>query len=373
MIKGVLWVLTVFPVAGSICLRDAHGEDIRIEETFISRTSDESLQDFWRRAETGGLVEFGGGYKAADSNRRTRLAVSDLHLSTVEFSIGIPLNDWIRADVTFLYEGSFDGESSGLNLGAASITFGNAEKLPLYLSLGKLYVPFGALLTHLPDDPSADQPMTLLLGEASENAVLLGIGHAGLSLSGYMFRGEMQQSRDGVSFGFDVRYDAPEGSRIELLLGASYISNIADSDGLTAAIQSNTVAIAGDIGGIGAYAHAGFRGFFADGEYMTALDSFRAGELPQATGGGARPAAWNIEAGYSWNWGRKLEAVIKYAGSRDTEGLGLARKRFGFGLNQEIVRHVTASFAFLKDRYHAGDVQGRTEGFTVLGQVAVSF
>ena len=157
------------------------------------------------------------------------------------------------------------------------------------------------------------------------------------------------------------------------MLGASYISNIADSDGLTDTIHSNVEAVGNSVGGISAYFHIGYRKFFFDGEYMTALDAFRRAELPMANGRGARPSVWNIETGYNWNWGRDLEMAFKYAGSNETEALGLPRKQFGFGLNQEITRNITASFALLRDRYHAGDINGRDEGHTVLGQIAVKF
>lgn len=319
--------------------------------------------------EAGGLIEFGGGYRSAGAASRE----SDIQLTTAELGLGVTLNSWIRADLTFLYENPAGCEPGGFGLDSASVTFRDEERFPLWLSAGKLYVPFGALLTRFPDDPAADQPVTLLLGEASEEAVAAGWDRSGLSLKGYLFGGEMRAAgnRAFPAFGFDARYEAPAGEGVDVMAGASYISNVADSDCLTETIGGNVEALEKSVGGFALYGRIGFRGLFATGEFMTALDPFRAGELARADGRGARPSAWNIEAGYRWN--RLLEIVLKVAGSGETEAIGLPRRRLGLGLNRDLGRNVTASFALLGDRFHPGDVDGKDRGLTALGQVAVRF
>lgn len=362
-------IITVFLPYTALC------EDGNSSEAQDSDNAGGLLNGLLDRTSIGGLIEFGGGYNSTDFEGGGSEAVSDIHLTTVEVGVEVGISDWINVETVFLYEDTFSGEETSFNLDVGAVHFGNTDEFPLYLSAGKLFVPFGALLTHCPDDPAVDQPMALLLGEASEKVVVFGYENSGFNLSGYLFDGDMNEAGNetGASFGFDGHYESPEGSNLELLIGTSYISNIADSDGLTEAIGENVDALDCYVGGFAAYVHLGYAGFFVDGEYLTALDAFEPSELSLMNGSGAQPLVWNVETGYNWDWGRNLEMVLKFAGSDETEMLGFPCDRFGFGLNQEIADGVTGSFAFLKDQYHNGDVDGRDDGYTVLGQIAVEF
>jgi len=340
------------------------------------------LDGLLERVTIGGLVEVGAAYKATDYRDGSDDDSSDISLTTVEIGVAVEITDWINLETVFLYEDPFNDDESSVDLDVGTVTFGNPEKCPFYLSAGKMFVPFGALMTHLPDDPAVDQPMTLMLGEAGEKAVLVGFEHSGFSLAGYLFNGDMDESTSDntvETFGFDANYATDEENAFELLVGASYISNIADSDGLTDYLQADDHPVApvdamcDYVAGLAAYIHLGFADFFFDAEYMTALDEFDPAELAIANGNGAEPSVWNIEAGYNWNWGKNLEVVLKYAGSDETEALGFPEDRYGIGLNQEIFEGVIGSVALLRDEYHSGDVDDRDEGFTALGQIAIEF
>ncbi len=333
--------------------------------------------DVLDRVTISGLVEAGGAYKSTDFNTRSRGDdTSDINLTTVEIGVGVAVNDWVNLETVFLYEDPFDDDDSSVDLDVGTITFGNSERSPFYLSLGKMYVPFGALLTHLPDDPAVDQPMTLMMGETSEKALLTGFEKSGISFAGYAYNGDMDEAGDNQieGYGFDFNYSLSDRDPFELLIGASYISNIADSDGLTDYLHSEGVDTLNDyIEGIAAYMHLGIGQFFFDAEYMTALDEFDPAEIALRDGRGAEPAVWNMETGYNWNWGKNLEIVLKYAGSDETEALGFPEDRYGIGFNQEIYDGVTGSVAVYKDDYHRGDVDNRDDGYTAVGQIAVEF
>ncbi|MDY6972993.1 MAG: hypothetical protein SV775_11770 [Thermodesulfobacteriota bacterium] len=90
-----------------------------------------------------------------------------------------------------------------------------------------MFVPFWALSTHLPDDQAVDQPMTLLPGEFNEKAVLVGYENAVFSASGYVFNGYVERPGEEKIeiYGSDLSYATSEESDVELLVGASCISN----------------------------------------------------------------------------------------------------------------------------------------------------
>ena len=339
----------------------------------------DKIQD---RVTIGGLVEVGAAYKATNNRDGTDVDSSDINLTTVELGIEININDWANIETVFLYEDPFENdEEDGVSLDVGTLTIGNPEKCPFYLTAGKMYLPFGALLTHLPDDPLVDQPMTLTFGETSEKAALVGFEQSGFSAACYLFNGDLDESANDntvESFGFDVNYSTLEDSALELLAGVSYISNVADSDGLTDYItgDDNPFApveyIKEYVSAFAAYLHLGYNNLFFDAEYMSALERFDPSEI-SAGGDGAKPSVWNIEAGYNWDWGKNLEMVIKYAGSDETEALGFAQDRYGFGFNQALYEGIIVSAAYYRDKFHKNDADARDDGHTLFGQIAVEF
>ncbi len=328
------------------------------------------------RIKFSGLIEFGGAwqdidYKGAAPAKENE---SDLALTTVELTAEAEVNDWVNVAVTFLYEDATfqEGDEAQVTLDAATLTIGDTEQYPLYFSAGAMYVPFGALLTHFPDAPLIDQPLTLSLGETREKALLVGVEHQAFSVSGYVFNGDMDETGEDnkiESYGLDVNFSFDDEAGFDVLVGASYISNIADSDGLTDALEA-AATVKDYVDGFDVYLHVGYAPFFFDAEYMTALDEFEPGELGDKK---AQPAVWNLEAGYNLDWGKNLEIALKYAGSDESGALGFPEQRYGIALNQEIFEGVIASLAYLHDDYEDDDVDGRDDREVVFAQIAIEF
>jgi hypothetical protein len=318
-----------------------------------------------------GLIEFGGAWEDVDYTDDSSEEQSDLALTTVELTAEAEVNEWVGVEATLLYEDpTFENDETSVDLDAAILTIGNIEEYPLYFSAGAMYVPFGALLTHFPDDPLVDQPLTLLLGETREKAALLGIETQGFSLSGYVFNGDVDEAgeEDQIeSYGVDVNYAFDDEAGFDILVGGSYISNLADSDGLEEVEEVEAY-----VGGYDVYLHIGFAGFFIDGEYMTAAEEFEPTEIA-SDGDGAQPAVWNIEAGYNFPWGEGFEVALKYAGSDESEELGYPEERYGICFNKVIFEDVIASLGYLHDEYEDADAHGRDKRDVVFGQIAIEF
>jgi len=370
IVIGVTLSLALFPM--SVNAQDLDKEALKAE---IKEELKEELKGEAAGVQGGiqfsGLIEFGGVWQnvkdGTDVNR------SDLALTTVELTLEGEVNDWTNVEITLLYEDETFGDEAGVDLDAAVLSIAK-EGSPLSFSVGAMYVPFGALLTHFPDAPLIDAPLTLMLGEIREKAVLLGVEHQGFSLSGYLFNGDMDetgQENQVESYGLDANYSLGDEGVWDILIGASYISNIADSDGLEEALApvGNIVEY---IGGFDAYLHVGYGRFFFDAEYMTATDDFKPTEL--ATGGqGAQPAVWNLEIGYNLSWGRNLEIALKCAGSDESGALGFPKERYGIVFNQEIFEGAIVSLAYLNDDYEDDDIDGRDDRDVVYGQIAIEF
>jgi len=333
-----------------------------------------------------GLLEVGAAYHSTDMNDGYGgyQHDSDISMTTVELGIEAEINDWVNAEMVLLYEDPsgaiqiYDDirDETNFEVDEAFITIGNAEETPAFLKAGKMYVPFGALLTHFPDDPGIDSPLTLLLGETNEKALLIGAEYAGFTVCGYVFNGDVEEADgdgDNVieSYGFDANYAFEDETQdMDLLVGGSYISNIADSDWIEEVGEHyyGVDEVEDYVGAAAAYLHFGIVGFFFDAEYMASTD-----HLDTILGDAGKPTVWNIEAGYNYNWWRNLEIALQYAGSDDCGFLGLPRDRYGINFNQEIFDNTVVSVGYLYDEYDGDDALDRNTRDLVFGQLAVEF
>jgi hypothetical protein len=386
MVLAGTFVFGLFMVTANAQALDKEALKAEIKEELKQELRGEGGAVAWvqEHIHLSGLIEVGWAFQDVDHRwnppaEPTENDYSDLALTTVELGVAAEVNDWVNADVLLLYENpTFEAEDQ-LLIDEATVTIGNTEEFPVYLTAGAMYVPFGALLTHFPDDPLIDVPLTVLLGETREIAALLGIEHHGVSLSAYGFNGDMNEREHNnqiETYGFDGNFSHDNEAGFDVLVGASYISNIAESDGLEAYMGDNNITELWDrVEGCAAYFHLGIAGFFVDAEYMTALSYFTVNEMTQGSGAKkAEPEVWNCEFGYNLDWGRNLEIALKCAGSAETEALGYPENRYGIALNQEIFEGVIVSVASLYDDYEKRrDANGRDDRKTVYGQLAVEF
>lgn len=371
--------LAVLPVIGliyfGICQKSSAQSTnyFEIESRIEEKTSNNAVG-----VSSGDTVSF-AGLMEADVMRRDKNEVGgverDFGLVTVELSIGLELSAWAVADFVLLFEDSTFSTETEMNLDSSTITFSDTNRFPFFLSIGKMYLPFGALLTSFPDASMLDAPVTLTFGEIRETAVLAGYDNNGIALSAYLFNGEINKDNDSSinSFGMDAQYTfEAQREGLDAIIGASYVSNIADTDGFTNAFTTDT--LENNVGGFAAYLHLGYQYFNIDLEYMTALDDFIDKELLSTTGVGARPSVWNMEFGVYLDWWKPLQVAFKYAGSHEAEALGIPVTRQGIVLNQNTHDNVVVSVGLLLDRFDKNFYSdGPNKQSTVFSQVAIVF
>jgi hypothetical protein len=301
---------------------------------------------------------------------------NDISLTTVSFSIEAIVNKWVTAETNFLYEDpGFSDDDASLDVEEGFITIGNLDEFPFYAKVGNFYVPYGAVLTHFPDDPLMDVPVTRAFGELSERALLAGFEKWGLSLSAYGFNGSVEKTDDDAdaidSFGFDANYTyESEPNELALQVGASYLSNLADTNGISDVVPGTLERL---VDGWAAYLSSSWGKFFLDVEYMGALDEFRVAELADKNRLEAEPSVWNIEFGLNHDWWRNLEVAFKVASSDEAEDLSIPETRFGVVLNQEIFENTILSAGYLNDDFEIDifDSGLEDERSTLFCQIAI--
>ena len=322
------------------------------------------------RISLGGLVEVAAGVttNADDDYATLGDAGSDVILATVELSMDVALHEWGTASLVLLHE---DGGGEPLDVDNATITIGNPEKFPAYLTVGRMAVPFGNFNSHMISDP-----LTLSLGETLESAILVGFETRGFNGSVYLFNGDADQTnKDDVldQFGANLGYSM-EKNGLSLEAGISYTNSMDDSDGVWEAVEAEVDTIVDNISGIGMHGTVGFRGFSLIGEYLGATESFSPEELAWKNDG-ARPRSWNAELGYSRDLlGKESTFAVGMQGTAEAQALGLPEERYLLAASVGLFEKTELSLEWFYDKDYASREGGSgNRANAATAQLAIEF
>lgn len=355
--------------------KDIHeGSDIGVKGlndrvTRIEERIGEVQRKRWSdRVTLSGVIEVEAGYEDLDFGDPAEddEMSSDITLATVELAVDVDIIKHVKGHVLFLWE---EDDTEPVDLDEGIIIIDGEDVVPLYLNVGKLYVPFGYYESHFISDP-----LTLELGETRESAVKVGFANDMFEISAAIFNGDINETDEDddhidnwVASGiFTFPEDAVNG--LGLVVGASYISNIADSDGLEDALDEEfgTDEIEDYIGGLSAFLSASFRErFFFEAEYVGAMDEFENDDLGLDPGEKFKPSAWNFELAYAIT--EKMEIAAKYEGSSDVLNL-LPETQYGAVISYGLFENTLLSLECLH-----GEFENDNERNLITAQFALEF
>jgi len=309
-----------------------------------------------------GLIEVEGSYEDVDYDDPgiSDEDSSDIALATVELGIDAGITKHVGGHILFLWE---EGESS-VNLDEGFIILDGEDVVPLYMNIGQLYVPFGNFESHF-----ISNPLTLEIGETSEGALKAGYTNEWVDACVSVFNGDVEETGDSDShiedFVASVNITPTISEDLSLSFGASYISNIAESDGLEGETSGTIVE---DVAGVGIFASIAFHErFFLELEYVSAIDNFHAGDLSFDNGSrDLEPETWNIE--FAFLPTEDLELAVRYEGGNDLGDDFLPDTRYGGVVSYSLFDATTLAAEYLHSSYDNDD-----EADTVTVQLGVEF
>ena len=321
----------------------------REAESISSVEGQSFLQTITDSVEISGLVEVELNSTNDDINDED---TSDITLATVELGIDASLSEWASAHLLLLYE---EGEESDhIIVDEGTITVGNLEKFPAYLTVGKMYVPFGSFESNMISDP-----LTLEIGETGDTAVQVGFESGAFYGSVYAYNGDINETDEddnidtfGVNAGYRIGNE-----QMALDVGFGWTNNIGDSDALGDHIDATSFGSVDDyVAGLALHAVFTTEPFTVIGEYVTALNDFEATEV-DFNGDGAEPEAWNIEIGYTTElFNRETTFAIGYQGTDEALALGLPEERYLVAASLGIFDNTALSLQWAHDEdYDDGD------------------
>jgi len=237
--------------------------------------------------------------------------------------------------------------------------------VPLYLNVGKLYVPFGNFESHFISDP-----LTLELGETRESALTVGYVNEWMDFSVSAFNGDIDETGEDdhiETYVASASFSVPQEliSNFGIAGGVSYISNIGDSDNLQDEIVPPD-GIKDYVGGFNAFLSISFMDkFFLECEYLGALDEFEAAELSFDGGKEFQPKTWNMELAYAAT--DRLEVAVKYEGGDDL-GDFLPEDQYGAAVSYGLFENTSLSLEYLHGEFENDDKRD-----LITTQLAVEF
>lgn len=312
--------------------------------------------------EVSGVVEIEAtGGRATDGS-----ANSDITLATVEIGIDTAIRDDVSVHILLIHE----EDDTDLEVDEGTITLSELGGLPVALTAGQMYTPFGNFESHMISDP-----LTLELGETRESILQFSSERGALYGSLYAFKGATQKADEsdrikgvGANIGFTI-----DNNGFNLDSGISYISNMAETDTLENVVN-NSSALTETPAGIGIHAMMNRGPLTLIAEHIGATDSFAAGDLA-FNGNKAEPSAYNIEAGYQvMSFGKEAIVALAAQGSSEAQALELPESRILGSISVAIREQTTLSFEWAKSDDYATIEGGSglvTNMYTV--QLAVEF
>jgi len=299
----------------------------------------------------GGLIEVEGSITDPDGSDTT----SDIILSTFELGLEAKLNDQVSGFATLLYEEDGDDE---LLVDEAFIRITPA-KVPLFIEAGRITQSFGDFSTGMVADP-----VTLELAETKHHGtVTLGYESELFGASVSAFKADVQKGGDDAvnTIVAALCVGDAENEELRYRVGASWINNIAATDGLSGDYEAFDGSTSELVGGVGLSAMAGFGPLDLRAEYITALDEFADGDRA-----GRKPLAWNLEAEYAI--AEPVAVTVRYAGATDFD----IRRQYGAAIGYEFMENTAVALEYLRENGRVDEgVKGDRDLFTL--QLAMEF
>ncbi len=268
---------------------------------------------------------------------------SDITLATVELGLDADIHKHVTGRVLLLWEED-DTEPMDVDEGFITIT----SPYGLSITAGKLYVPFGVFNSHFISDPQ-----TLELGETRQSAVVISYAADKFEFSVGAFNGDVDQAGNNDQIDNYVASLTITPIKGSLQFGASYISDIADTNGDITGPTTAGTPVTDEVEGVSVFINLTLGHITIDGEYLAATDKLAPADLDQDMNAATkeRPETFNIEAAVAI--GKQIEAAIKYEGNNDFPDF--PEEQFGGAVSYALFENVSVSAEYLRGSYDTGE------------------
>lgn len=300
----------------------------------------------------GVLLEAEGTYEKQDDDS------SDLRFSNVEIGLAAQPLDWIRGEAVIQWE-----QDEDVDIDAAWIAIGGTEDYPVVLSVGRMYLPFGAFNSLMVSDP-----LTLELGETRETAAALSYEWGPLTAWLGLFSGELDNIDQIKNAAAALTFEPADG----IQFGVSAISDLGEGGGYVDDIN-DVLAEGGSYdrtAAISAFASIEWERVTVSAEYLGAMEDLEWTDADEATYS-QRPQAWFVDVAYAFN--DQWTAALRYEGSKEFKGDEMPEMQFGAAVLWDINEFVSCGLEYLYGQFDADASDDADDRHLITAKVSLSF
>ena len=280
-------------------------------------------------------------------------------------------NDWTSFDLTANYSDASSSYITGSDQTAyidqAYATFGNPDRYPLFVQLGRQYAPFGRY-----DLNPVVKSLGQVLTQTNQTEAQVGfVVPQGLYGSVYTFQNGVQEDQTGgtnpYNFGGLVGFKKAN-DRMSVDLGVGYMSNMTGVQSIqdyitnSGAYSSNSRSQTyydNNVAAMAPYVTFKTGPFGVDLDYVTALDDFDSTTMETQAGEGAQPSAFDSKVTYSFNKKNMDQQVfVGYQRSGEASALDLPQDRYAVGYNVYPWTNVVFGLEIDRDNEYSDDYVG---------------
>lgn len=244
---------------------------------------------------------------------------SKVELSTLELATEVSVSDYLKGNILIEKDAP---PASSFGVTEAFITYGNAEEKIGNFRVGKMVIPFGQYETSMASDP-----LGLNFAETHEEVLMGEADWKGILASAYVFRGgtkEQGQSDRIRHYGAQLGY-LLELDNLAIQTSISYLSSLAETDGIEAVLASKT--LRKDVSGSAISAAARYLNYSLVLEYISANQKFDVNDL-YWNGAGAKPSTLQSEFSYTFDFKHETTLSLGYQNSKEALALGIAKTKY---------------------------------------------
>jgi hypothetical protein len=317
---------------------------------------------------------------------------TSLNLNNANLFIDANVNEWTKVHIGLMYRDAplrdraeliAQANQNNFNsvLDEAYVRLGNFAKTPIYATLGKQYVDFG-VYNRFPITKTFTQILTETRGTAATIGFVDTSGFHGSAyvLSGMQRAGSADDSTTRLrNFGLNLGV-ANTTDSFGYKFSAGYLRNMADVNYISALANVISNGIHGvdaryrkEVGAMSVDAAISSGAFDANAHYVSALQNFDVADLSIMDGNtqrGAKPSAWGLEAGYSFNVynGRPSRLSVGYQGTKEaggSVGLSLPKTRYVANYTFNVSKNADVGVEIYNDRDYSVSNGGVDRNATV--------
>ncbi len=294
-----------------------------------------------------GLLEGQGSFTEPYSGKN----INNINFTGAELDTYVQGNSWVSGYMALAYDSADINDSSKVFLNRAFITIGNLTKLPVYTTIGQIYVPFGRYSSGM-----VTSPTTLGLGRVRARALVLGYQQTGqnaLHAEAYGYQGlthplgsNATYNQWGSDLGYAYHLDSISGE-----IGTSYISNLGDSQGIQANLFTNqNETQRHNVPAYDAYGSLSFHQIVLIAEYLSALGSFQYYDMNYINRG-AKPQAFHTEANFNFHTGTKPSSIgVGYDHTVQALAVGLPLNSYEVFYNVNVWKNTNFALEYRHDK-----------------------